>query len=528
MKKILFIIPVLFAVAISLCSCEENPLPSENKTEVKGISVQTTSIPSLFVGDTQEIKYTLNPSNANTAYLNWVSTDVNKATVSSGFVTGVAEGDAEIRIYLMDSVDDRVAKIVDTLAKIPVHVDNVLAEMAAIYNNKVSDLTALSVFKNKTTEAIYFGVRPLNTTIKTAKWTTSDKAKALFQVTVKDKDGKPVQTKDKKDSIIFVETTKATDVIIKALAPGTVIIKAETEDGSGKSASFTLTIENVDDLSVLTPDAAGSRSIIGGDNPDIKAEGTHFLSYSKGMVSWTENTTGSARTDTLEIPATSSRIIVTQAEPKDFKGTWDFRTQRFSNNTNVTTTAADITIPITIGDPLVGETLTDFDGTSYTNNLGVKGLYLDAVADAVAVFDYESGKVKFGIFLDERKAQAVVNGNTTYPYVCFIPECGTTWNAGAMSSPWNFVPKPISATQNYQWLWFDVKEDLKTLQYDHPYKQNLIGKDGSNGTTIIGITCAVAKNATPTADDIYGTYNVIYQANPGKKNDVGGFMLTKK
>ena len=191
--------------------------------------------------------------------------------------------------------------------------------------------------------------------------------------------------------------------------------------------------------------------------------------------------------------------------------------------------AADVTFDVTIQDAKFGETLPDFDGTTYTNSIGLKGLYLDAIVDAVVAPGAvgEAG-VKFGLFLDERKAQAVANGNSTYPYVCFIPECGTTWNAGAMSSPWNFVPKPISATQNYQWLWFDVKEDYKTLQYDHPYKQNLIGKDGSNGTTIIGITCAVAKNATPAADDIFGTYNVIYQANPGKKNDVGGFMLTKK
>ena len=111
----------------------------------------------------------------------------------------------------------------------------------------------------------------------------------------------------------------------------------------------------------------------------------------------------------------------------------------------------------------------------------------------------------------------------TYKRIC--PVCGKKFMGAKMSV---YCSRACSATQNYQWLWFDVKEDYKTLQYDHPYKQNLIGKDGSNGTTIIGITCAVAKNATPAADDIFGTYNVIYQANPGKKNDVGGFMLTKK
>ena len=245
MKKILFIIPVLFAVAVSLCSCEENPLPSENKTEVKSISVQTTSIPSLFVGDTQEIKFTLNPSNANTAYLKWISTDAKKATVSGGFVTGVSEGDTEIRIYLMDSVDERVANIVDTLAKIPVHVDNVLASEVAIYTKKDENVKTLSVYKNKVTETISFGVRPGNATVKTATWTTADKAKAMFQLTAKDKEGKPLKDKAGKDSTYLVSTVDASSVIIKALDPGTVVITAKAKDGTNKSASFTLTVENV-------------------------------------------------------------------------------------------------------------------------------------------------------------------------------------------------------------------------------------------------------------------------------------------
>ena len=77
-------------------------------------------------------------------------------------------------------------------------------------------------------------------------------------------------------------------------------------------------------------------------------------------------------------------------------------------------------------------------------------------------------------------------------------------------------------------LWFTVDSDLNVLNYNYPNKQFLIGKDGSNGTTIIGITCAVAKNATPEAADIHTTYNVIYQANPGKKMDTGGFTLTRQ
>ena len=175
------------------------------------------------------------------------------------------------------------------------------------------------------------------------------------------------------------------------------------------------------------------------------------------------------------------------------------------------------------GEPLGGETLTDHDGATLTNNIGLRGLYLDAVVDGCVDIDYNARTLRFGLFLDERKAQAVENGNTTYPYVCFIPECGTGW----IQSPWNFVPKPVNASKNYTWLWFTVSEDLKTLNYDQPNMQYLPGTS-SGANLIIGITCAVCKNATPAADDIFGTYKVIYQANPNKVLTNGGFTLKKK
>ena len=489
MKKYLLSICLGLTAMIAFSACDPTPEPSVNNIEIKSVTVQTTSITGLYVGDSQEIQLKINPSNANTSKLLWRSDNPGIATAKGNTVTGVGEGDAVLTLYLCGN-DAKSEDDDKELGKVNVNVIPHRVESVTVTPDEAV------LFKNKTTK-LTAKVLPEFATYPAVTWSSADDA---------------IATVDEKG-------------VVTAVAEGVVNIIATAD---GKEGTCTVTVKNVDDIDLWTGDEAGSHAIIGGDSPDIAATGDHFLSYSNGVVSWTANTTGKVRSDTLTIDATGSRIAVTQIGPDSFKGTWAFRSQRFSNNTNVCTAAADVTIDVTIGDPLYGETLPDYDGKTYTNNLGLRGLYLDAVVDATLVVDDANKEVRFGLLLDERKAQAVENGNSTYPYVCFIPECGTVWTTSAMQSPWNFVPKPISATQNYQWLWFLVKDNCKTLQYDSPNKQFLIGKDGTNGTTIIGITCAVAKNATPAADDIFGTYNVIYQANPGKNNAIGGFMLTKK
>lgn len=482
MKKNLYTLSAVAIALLAIGSCDETPVPSENKTDVKSVTINDQSV-NVMVGETKQVDMTMNPKNANTAQLVWESSDESIATVSSGAITGVKNGTATIAvtIYGQESPAASVKVIVDKYSVTSVTLDH-------------SSLTVICGKDVKITAS----VAPDNASFKTVTWESSDKAVA----TVKD------------------------DGTVSGVKAGSATITATAD---GKSATCAVTVIDADDFDIATDAEAGSKKIVGGDQEDIAVTEDNFLSYDSKTqtVSWTENTTGKNRTASLEL-SSGSKISVSQASVKasSFKGTWSFRTQRFSNNTTVTTAAADITFDVTIEGALFGETLTDYDGKMYTNTLGLKGLYLDAVADAVVVPD-EDG-VKFGLLLDERKAQKVANGNSTYPYVCFIPECGTVWNTSAMSSPWNFVPRPISEKQNYQWLWFLVKDDNKTLNYDSPNKQYLIGTDGTNGTTIIGITCAVAKNATPSADDIFGTYNVIYQANPGKNNNVGGFTLTKK
>ncbi len=482
MKKIFAIIGVVFAIAC-FSSCQEEMEPFQEAT---GVSLDKTNL-SIFPGDYVALKATVNPDNATSKYLEWSSSDTKIASVDSwGRVAGVAPGTAKITVKTASGGYTASCNVtVDPIVETAVSVDP--ATLSVLYEESAT-ITAT--------------VEPSNASYKTVTWTSADEDIA----TVDDK-GK-----------------------VKGVGLGTTVITATSHFGLTAKCTVTVSADMptvVETVDVWKSDKAGFRPIFGAAADENKSAGTDgWLKFANGAATWTANTTGKIRTATLSL-STGSSITVTQLDPADFKGTFSFRTQRFSNNKTVATAAADVTFNVTITDPLVGETLTDFDGKTYTNNLGLQGLYLDAVADAVLDIDYDNKTARFGLFLDERKAQPVANGNDTYPFVCFIPECGTTWNSTTMASPWNFVPIPISATQNYQWLWFTVSSDFSVLNYNYGNKQNLIGKDGSAGTTIIGITCAIAKNATPAAADIFTTYNVIYQANPNKKMDTGGFTLTR-
>jgi hypothetical protein len=307
------------------------------------------------------------------------------------------------------------------------------------------------------------------------------------------------------------------------LEVGTYILTIVAYD-SWDLASTPLTREftvGADSESKWTGDAAGSAEVSGGTG---NVNGT-WVNYTSGTISWTANTTGKPRKETITLP-NGKQYTVKQLDASDFKGTWSFRTQRFSNNTSVTSAANDITFDVTLTDALYGETLADVDSRQYTNNLGLRGLYLDAVADVSVRVDYENNHVDFGLFLDERKAQAVSNGNSTYPYVCFIPELGAS--STAFTSPWSFVPVPVGTNNNYTWLWFDVSEDFNTLNYDCPLQKLTTANSYASSPYIIGITCAVCKNANPAAGDISSTYDVIYQANPNKVTTNGGFTLKRK
>ena len=251
--------------------------------------------------------------------------------------------------------------------------------------------------------------------------------------------------------------------------------------------------------SLWTNDEAGSKSVSGGSGNASE----DWLTYSNGTLSWTANTTGKPRTATITLPD-GTAYSVTQISADDFKGGWTLYSKLFDpNKTLGKGNTLGYASPLTLGEPLKTEKLKDASGTEHTNNLGVKGLYFNAVMDAVVEIDYAGQSVNFGVFLDRRAALDAGGGR----FVSFLPELNQTsgWAAGK----YVFAPGAgVFSASDYEWLWFSVSKDFNTLRYVFKDK----GQKTSKGNHYIcGISCvkATSTSATTLASD----YDVIYQAN---------------
>lgn len=146
-----------------------------------------------------------------------------------------------------------------------------------------------------------------------------------------------------------------------------------------------------------------------------------WITYENGNIVLAENTSGKPRKGTLsmqkdEINTDTYEIV--QIEAKDFKNhQYSFLSDYYSKNGDYTGGATALsswqtnqfyhvnpyTLNVTFGEPRKQETLPDY-GTSnqYTNNIGIRGLFGDAVLDAAVVIDYDAMTCKLGLFCDTR------------------------------------------------------------------------------------------------------------------------------
>ena len=280
-----------------------------------------------------------------------------------------------------------------------------------------------------------------------------------------------------------------------------------TKFSAGKSAVLKQTVEtrlfNIwlnDDQNVIS-DVLGN-----------VVETVSWISKEGKNIVVAKNTTGNMRSGSIVLD-NGITYTVTQLGPNMFKGNWTLKSRRFNPNGSApgdkgTTSAHQQSV--TFGEALRGEPLTAMDGKTHTNNIGITGLYGDAVLDACVEIDYTARTIKFGIFFDRRSAQSDGNGR----YVVFLPECASnafTW------SGYNFAPGTgVFSSTDYDWLWFDISEDFKTLKY-------IFIPDGqltANGKyAICGISCV--KAGSTEASSIGGSYDVIYQANYNGANAEG-------
>lgn len=319
------------------------------------------------------------------------------------------------------------------------------------------------------------------------------------------------------------ENTKFDGATITAVAGGKAcradLTAAQTIE-AGKVYSLSRTVQ-VGAFDKWTADAASSEVFIAGLTVDTNT--ATWLSYdaSTGAVAWTENTTGKPRVGTITF-TTGETVKITQIEAKDFVGNWAITCKRYAPNTNLgvtaNTTAATKALTVSLNN---GQTFTE-GSRSITNNLNIAGFIKTYIAEACADIVYDDKSLRFGIFLDGVKAQAVNTGKTGYDYVTLLPEMGNGWTA------YNFCPVPFNNSTNRGWLWF-VPDDAADPTGNFHYSQSDWGTYDANGTNknVLGLVFAKCKSATPSASDYQqpnGTgagsaYEVIYQCNPNGVNN---------
>lgn len=360
----------------------------------------------------------------------------------------------------------------------------------------------------------------VNDGVATAKWAagTDDEFVHHYVLTVK-KSGVTVVTK--KILADFYKSAKTSGMkkewsrSLGMLQNGSYELTLEAFDSWDAAAKPLVKTFKVggETVSLWTSDEAGSKAVSAGSGS--VSEG--WLTYSDGKLSWTANSTGAPRTGTIILPD-GVTYAVSQFSVEDFKGSWTLCSKLFDPNRTVGKGGvnADKSV-VTFGEPLKKETLADASGKQRTNNIGIKGLYLDAVLDACVEIDYESKTVNFGLFFDRRSAQAAASGE----YMAFLPECAAanTWK------DYVFAPGDKAfSDNNYEWLRFTVSDDLKTMRY--VYYQ--AGQKTSNGKYYIcGISCvkATSSDASTLAVGTTTGYDVIYQANYGNSNADGMYFI---
>jgi uncharacterized protein YjdB len=177
-------------------------LPSD-VTPVTSITIDSSSVPAaIYPGDTFSLSVTVEPSNATDKTVTWSSSNQSVATVNAnGLVTAVAPGTAAITAATNDG-----------------------SGKSAAYSVTVSPVLVTSVTLNESsliliptwTSQLTASVSPSTATNKTVTWSSGNQSVA----------------------------TVSANGLVTAVAPGTAAITAAVNDGSGKSASCTVTVKS--------------------------------------------------------------------------------------------------------------------------------------------------------------------------------------------------------------------------------------------------------------------------------------------
>lgn len=248
-----------------------------------------------------------------------------------------------------------------------------------------------------------------------------------------------------------------------------------------------------------------------------------FLSYANGKISWTKNETGKPRSAKI-VFANGSTFEALQIGPADFKGAWTFTTKVFAQAGSFVPAKDPYTFgDVTLGEPRNTEALVAPDGKTYTNNIGVKGLFFDTVLDACLDIDYEAKTLRMGLFLDTRDGIGQqVNGK----YATYFPGLATK-SATAWGKPWLYTETDLG-DPDYVWMWFKISEDFNTIIYQNRTTADVelqtLTQYGSTINQICGFG-VVLSNTNAFNHSTVNAYANFFQCNPVKET---GEFFTRK
>ena len=345
-------------------------IDEQTDVPVTGVSLNTSTL-NLIEGGTDTLTATVEPNNATNRNVTWSSDNPSVATVNNGVVSAVSEGTATITVTAQgDSTKSASCTVTVTAATVSV---------TGVTLNKTS--TSLYVGDTETLTAT---VAPDNATNKAVTWTSSN------------------------PSVATVENG-----VVTALARGTAVITATAADGSGASASCTVTVSSY--LPPATPNyritvEATQGGTVTADPTAAKAGTTVTLTpapdagYQVGAVAVTDRfgdavavTEQAAGTYTFTMPNGQVTVTVTfEQAPLPFhdvtEGDWFYDAVRYAYENglmdgvgdslfapNSQTTRAQL---VTILYRLEGEP--EVSGTSGFSDVAAGIWYTDAVAWAAA------------------------------------------------------------------------------------------------------------------------------------------------
>lgn len=316
---------------------------------------------------------------------------------------------------------------------------------------------------------------------------------------------------DDLNSKIFVTIDK--DSFLADFKPSATI-------AAGKAYTVERAVTKVSMETKWIADLAGSVEFPNGGAAAV-TEG--FLSYADGKISWTKNETGKPRSAKI-VFANGSTFEALQIGPADFKGAWTFTTKVFAQAGSFVPTKDPYTFgDVTLGEPRNTEALVAPDGKTYTNNIGVKGLFFDTVLDACLDIDYEAKTLRMGLFLDTRDGIGQqVNGK----YATYFPGLATK-SATAWGKPWLYTETDLG-DPDYVWMWFKISEDFNTIIYQNRTTADVelqtLTQYGSTINQICGFG-VVLSNTNAFNHSTVNAYANFFQCNPVKET---GEFFTRK